>query len=65
MQMSAWLKHSIDSFRGNNKKSEKYWTYVQKEYNQVTIKNRWRTTKQLKIDDTKLINWQACSMIVG
>jgi hypothetical protein len=45
MQMSAWQKHSIDSLRGNNKKSEKYWTYVKKEYNQVTIKSRWRTTK--------------------
>lgn len=46
--MSAWLKHSIDSLRGNNKKSEKYWTDVQKEYNQVTVRNRWRTTKQVK-----------------
>jgi hypothetical protein len=48
MQMSAWLKHSIDPLRGNNKKSEKYWTDVQKEYNEATVKNRWRITKQVK-----------------
>ncbi|PVH64126.1 hypothetical protein PAHAL_2G194600 [Panicum hallii] len=46
--MSAWLKHSIDSISGNNKKSEKYWLDVQKEYNQSTPKIRWRTTKQVK-----------------
>jgi hypothetical protein len=62
MQMSAWLKHSIDSLHGNNKKSKKYWTDVQKEYNQVTIKNRWRTTKQVKDRWHKI---KACSMIVG
>jgi hypothetical protein len=46
--MSAWLKHSIDSISRNNKKSEKYWLDVQKEYNQSTPKIRWRTTKQVK-----------------
>lgn len=46
--MSAWLKHSIDPIGGNNKKSDKYWTDVMQEYNQATVKNRWRTAKQVK-----------------
>ncbi|PVH61846.1 hypothetical protein PAHAL_3G140800 [Panicum hallii] len=38
----------MDPLRGNNTKSDKYWTEVQEEYNQATVKNRWRTTKQVK-----------------
>ncbi|PWZ18200.1 hypothetical protein Zm00014a_029120 [Zea mays] len=46
--MSAWLKHSIDSLSGNNKKGDKYWEDVVNEYNLTTEKIRWRTKTQAK-----------------
>jgi hypothetical protein len=46
--MSAWLKHSVDSIRGNSKKSEQYWSDVAQEYNLTTPKNRQRTKNQVK-----------------
>ncbi|PWZ36857.1 hypothetical protein Zm00014a_030270 [Zea mays] len=44
--MSAWLKHSIDSLSGNNKKGDKYWEDVANDYNLTTKKIRWRTKTQ-------------------
>ncbi|KAL5672646.1 hypothetical protein ACJX0J_016952, partial [Zea mays] len=46
--MSAWLEHSLDPVRGNNKKSDKYWQDVADEYNLSTVANRVRTRSQVK-----------------
>ncbi|AQK95220.1 Ribosomal protein-like [Zea mays] len=54
---SAWLKHSIDSLSGNNKKGDKYWEDVSKEYNLTTEKPRWRTKTQVKERWHKLNRW--------
>jgi hypothetical protein len=55
--MSAWLKHSIDSIKGNNKKGEQYWSDVAEEYNLTTPKNRHRTKKQVKERWHKINKW--------
>jgi hypothetical protein len=55
--MSAWLKHSIDSIKGNNKKGEQYWNDVQREYNLTTPKNRLRTKRQVKERWHKINKW--------
>ena len=55
--MSAWVKHSINSLSGNNKKRDKYWEDVAKEYNLTTEKTRWRTRTQVKERWHKLNRW--------
>jgi hypothetical protein len=55
--MSAWLKHSIDSIKGNNKKGEQYWNDVQQEYNLTTPKNRLRAERQVKERWLKINRW--------
>jgi hypothetical protein len=55
--MSAWLKHSIDSLSGNNKKGDKYWEDVANDYNLTTKKIRWRTKTQVKERWHKLNRW--------
>uniref|UniRef100_J3L075 Uncharacterized protein n=1 Tax=Oryza brachyantha TaxID=4533 RepID=J3L075_ORYBR len=46
--VSAWLNNSMDPINGNNKKAEKYWGDVAKEYNKTTEQKRWRNSKQAK-----------------
>jgi hypothetical protein len=55
--MSAWLKHSIDSIKGNNMKAEHYWSDVAKEYNMTTPNNRQRTKRQVKERWHKINKW--------
>ncbi|TVU11822.1 hypothetical protein EJB05_45428, partial [Eragrostis curvula] len=55
--MSAWLKHSIDSAKGNAKKGEKYWGDVAKEYDLTTPQNRKRNQKQVKERWHKINKW--------
>lgn len=38
----------MDPINGNDKKAEKYWGDVAKEYNKTTQQNRWRSPKQAK-----------------
>jgi hypothetical protein len=46
--VSAWLKCSIDSVQGNDKRNEQYWGEVATTYNLTTPSERRRSPKQAK-----------------
>ncbi|XP_015690403.2 glutathione S-transferase T3-like [Oryza brachyantha] len=55
--VSAWLNNSMDPINGNDKKAEKYWGDVAKEYNKTTEQKRWRNSKQAKERWHKINAW--------
>jgi len=48
MQVSAWLKNSNDTIKGNWKRNDQYWGAVTAMFNSTTPSDRTREIKQLK-----------------
>ena len=55
--MSAWLKNSVDSIAGNDRRNEQYWSDVANTYNLTTPSNRKRNEKQMKDRWHKVNKW--------
>jgi len=55
--MNAWLKNSVDSISGNQKRNEQYWGDVARTYNVTTPSHRQRNMKQVKDRWHKINKW--------